>query len=210
MENANVVNDTQGPSVEARTQSKTRENGEKAQPARAADPARQTPQENAAFAAMRREKEAAEKQARQLKSENEALLLERDAPPAADGGQSAAMRELEQLRRWRDEKIIEEDIARIRDAYPDFSAKSAADLPQQFLRIMATGNVDALTAYDICVMQQRRVKKDPPPDPGALENSSTREKDYYTPEEVDRLTQRDFKNNPRLLEIVQRSMTKWR
>lgn len=124
--------------------------------------------------------------------------------------ETAALRELDSLRRWRDEKIIEEDIAMIREAYPDFQAKSAADLPEQFLRIMATGHVDPLTAYDICTMQKNRVRKDPPPDPGAIENASAREKDYYTPEEVDRLTDRDFQSNPRLLDIVQRSMTKWR
>lgn len=170
----------------------------------------QTPEENAAFAALRRRSEAAEKEAQRLKSENDALLQKHAAPDEARRmRETAALRELDSLRRWRDEKIIEEDIAMIREAYPDFQAKSAADLPEQFLRIMATGHVDPLTAYDICTMQKTGCGRSAA-DPGAIENASAREKDYYTPEEVDRLTDRDFQSNPRLLDIVQRSMTKWR
>lgn len=106
--------------------------------------------------------------------------------------------------------MIEEDIARIREAYPDFQARSAADLPEQFVRIMATGHVDPLTAVRHFHHAEKPRAQGPAADPGAIDNASAREKDYYSPEEVDRLTEHDFQSNPRLLDIVQRSMTKWR
>ena len=64
MEQTNVVNDTQGPNVEAQAQSSApEETGAQAGiPAGAPDggeSGRQTPEENAAFAALRRRSEAA-------------------------------------------------------------------------------------------------------------------------------------------------------
>ena len=42
-----------------------------------------------------------------------------------------------------------------------------------------------------------------------MNTSTPKEKDYYSPEEVDRLSEKDLEN-PRVMEAVQRSMTKWR
>lgn len=47
--------------------------------------------------------------------------------------------------------------------------------------------------------------------PGSMKNNPTPNdiKDYYTPEEASKFTRKDYDNNPKLLEAVERSMTKW-
>lgn len=47
--------------------------------------------------------------------------------------------------------------------------------------------------------------------PGSMKNKPTPNdvKDYYTPEEASKFTKKDYDKNPKLLEAVERSMTKW-
>lgn len=47
--------------------------------------------------------------------------------------------------------------------------------------------------------------------PGSMKNQPTPNdvKDYYTPEEASKFTRKDFAKNPKLLEAIERSMTKW-
>ena len=47
--------------------------------------------------------------------------------------------------------------------------------------------------------------------PGSMKNQPTPNdvKDYYTPEEASKFTRKDYDKNPKLLEAVERSMTKW-
>ena len=51
--------------------------------------------------------------------------------------------------------MIEEDIARIREAYPGLPGQGAADLPRTFGAHHGDGHVDPLTAYDIFTMQKK-------------------------------------------------------
>ncbi len=156
----------------------------------------QTPQENAAFAAMRRAKERAEQELGALRAERESW--------------QAGQQELSELRAARDRATVEKDIAAIQQVYPDFAAGGIEDLPDAFIRIMATGQVDALTAYEILAAQQARRTTTPPPIPGAVETTGSERKEFYAPQEVDRLTDRDFKKDPGLLKRIQKSMTKWK
>lgn len=156
----------------------------------------QTPQENAAFAAMRRAKEKAEQELGALRTERESW--------------QAGQEELKALRAARDRATVEQDIAAIKQVYPDFAANGIEDLPRDFIHIMATGRVDALTAYEILRAKTARNTPTPPPAPGAVNNDGNGVQEFFTPAQVDRLTDRDFKKDPGLLKRIQKSMTKWK
>ena len=156
----------------------------------------QTPQENAAFAAMRRAKERAEQELGALRTERESW--------------QAGQEELKALRAARDRATVEQDIAAIKQVYPDFAATGIEDLPRDFIHIMATGRVDALTAYEILCAKTARNTPIPPPAPGAVNNDGNGVQEFFTPAQVDRLTDRDFKKDPGLLKRIQKSMTKWK
>ena len=68
----------------------------------------QTPQENAAFAAMRRAKEKAEQELGELKAQRESW--------------QAGQEELKSLRAAKNRATVEQDIAAIKQVYPDFAA----------------------------------------------------------------------------------------
>jgi len=104
--------------------------------------------------------------------------------------------------------LIKSDFEKIKAAYPNIAQKSIGEFGDEFLRLVILG-YDPLIAYEAVRAKQLREKKEPPPNIGAVNNVSGEEKDFYTPEEVDKLTREDFKKNPRLLEVVRKSMLKW-
>ena len=157
---------------------------------------KQTPQDNAACAALRRAKERAEQELGTLKAQQQQW--------------QDSQAELSDLRKLRDRTAVEKDIASIKAVYPEFSATGLDDLPKDFIHIMATGRVDAVTAYEILAAAKKRGTAAPPPTVGEVNAAVETPKEYYTPQEVDRLTRADFKKDPSLLARIQKSMTKWR
>lgn len=107
------------------------------------------------------------------------------------------------------ETIFEKDLRKIKEVYPDLEAKSINDLGDEFKKIMATGLVDAVGAYEIMQKTKERTTKKAPPVTSAVNQSETKEKSYYTPAEVDKLTAKDY-DNPKIMQIVRESMTKWK
>lgn len=54
------------------------------------------------------------------------------------------------------------------------------------------------------------IQKEKPASPGSVRDTQVqKEKDFYTPEEVDALTDADYDKNPKLIDIVKKSMLKW-
>lgn len=54
------------------------------------------------------------------------------------------------------------------------------------------------------------IQKEKPASPGSVRDTQVqKEKDFYTPEEVDALTDADYDKNPKLIDIVKNSMLKW-
>lgn len=54
------------------------------------------------------------------------------------------------------------------------------------------------------------IQKEKPASPGSVRDTQVQEeKDFYTPEEVDALTDADYDKNPKLIDIVKKSMLKW-
>ena len=118
-----------------------------------------------------------------------------------------------QLRYYRQElarRQREQDVAELQAKYP--ADKIDADsLGEQYAKLRAAG-VDNLTAYaavrtvsEMAAAQQPA----PPPDTGAVGTAAEQEKDFYTPEEVDRLTSKQL-DDPKIMEKVMKSMTKWK
>lgn len=66
--------------------------------------------------------------------------------------------------------------------------------------------------YDVYqrVNNKEVVQKEKPASPGSVRDTQVqKEKDFYTPEEVDALTDADYDKNPKLIDIVKKSMLKW-
>ena len=64
---------------------------------------------------------------------------------------------------------------------------------------------------DIYSLYSKMQPKPKVENPGSMKNQPTPNdvKDYYTPEEASKFTRKDYDKNPKLLEAVERSMTKW-
>lgn len=115
-----------------------------------------------------------------------------------------------QARKIIDEQTFQNDLQLIKTAHPECTATDVLSLGDVFLKLMATGTVDAVTAYEAQIGYDCRSRKDPPVSAGSLRSADTHnQKEYYSPEEAKRITRRDLKENPRLMERVRKSMVKW-
>lgn len=201
----------------------------------------QTPEENAAFARMRREQEQARREAEIYRKQAERMAQAAskfgyqgnpdevaDQIEAAATGkpldqvraerlqreqsilqaqQAAAERDLykNQLIEFQVKSAMERDLAAIRKI--DNTVKKLDDLGPEFASLVNSG-VDAQTAYFAVKAKEQANTKPKPKDIGAI-GSGTKEKDYYTPDEVDRLTDEEM-NDPKIRAKVRKSMTKWK
>lgn len=201
----------------------------------------QTPEENAAFARMRREQEQARREAEVYRKQAERMAQAAskfgyqgnpdevaDQIEAAATGkpldqvraerlqreqsmlqaqQAAAERDLykNQLIEFQVKSAMERDLTAIRKI--DKTVKKLDDLGPEFASLVNSG-VDAQTAYFAIKAKEQANSKPKPKDIGAI-GSGTKEKDYYTPDEVDRLTDEEM-NDPKIRAKVRKSMTKWK
>lgn len=106
------------------------------------------------------------------------------------------------------EQIRKGDLEKVKKAFPEVSAKDVSDLGEQFATLRANG-IDPVVAYAAIKQAEGANKPKAPPSIGGINETSSREKDYYTPQEVDALSEKDL-NNPKIWEIVRKSMTKWK
>lgn len=199
-----------------------------AEPEGIADPQEsrvQTPEENAAFAAMRRKTELLEQEIAQrdemlgtfFNSENplleakafqegksvedlQAELIWQQEQAKKDG-------EIAELRAFKAQSTFERDLSAIKKAYPDLTAKSIEDLGDQFVQIMASSRLDPVTAYEVVRAQEERNKITPPPEIGKVNQNSAANKEYYTPEEVKSMSQEEVHKN---WEKIEKSRKKWK
>lgn len=241
MEDFNVLNDTQETVVESQeteattsevteteeTQVETAPVVEEAQP-------RQSAEENARFAAARRQAEA---EAEALKAQNDRLMqalgqygyqgdpdtiadalfaqsqgisveeatAQRQAAEAENAKYTQLQSQLEYSNGLAKKYLLEQDLRKIQAVYPEAKME---DLEGQF---MAAINVtqDPLLAYATIQQLKEKTVKPTPPNIGAVNSSSSKEKDFYTPDEVDKLTSKDY-DNPKIMERVRASMLKWK
>lgn len=194
-------------------------------------------EENAKFAQFRREKEEAIKQKSLVETENQRIMgvlkslgYEGSPQEVADLLEAQAKKvdvdvikkEREELERksnlekeldtYRNELVtlkaqqqMKEDLIKIQTINPQ--VKSLEELGEDFFKLISSG-VDAELAYRVANEKKKATEKPIPPSMGAIQDS-TGEKDYYTPEEVDKLSKKDL-DNPKIFEKVRQSMTKWK
>lgn len=201
----------------------------------------QTPEENAAFARMRREQEQARREAEAYRKQAERMAqavskfgyqgnpddIADQIEASATGKpvdqiraeriqreqsmlqaqQAVAERDLykNQLIEFQVKSAMERDLAAIRKI--DKTVKKLDDLGSEFASLVNSG-VDAETAYFAVKAKEQAYIKPKPKDIGAI-GAGTKEKDYYTPDEVDRLTDEEM-NDPKIRAKVRKSMTKWK
>lgn len=202
---------------------------------------RQSAEENAKFAEIRRKYEAelrreqAEKDlllkavgqygyegsaqeiydkltAQQQGISTEEARAQREAIEAENAKYNQLQSEVETYKSLAIEKLKSDDLAKLKSTYPDDakvqSLKSIDELGGDFFALMSALR-DPTLAYDALTVKQQRETKPVPKDIGAVNSSSSKEKDFYTPAEVDRLTDKDF-DNPKIMETVRKSMLKWK
>lgn len=106
------------------------------------------------------------------------------------------------------EGIFKSDLEEIKSAFPEVKADSVFDLGDDFVALMQTGKVEPVAAYAACLQMQALGKKEKPASMGGVKSGGAAEKDYYTPDEVDRLPKSAY-DNPKVMDRIRRSMPKW-
>lgn len=131
------------------------------------------------------------------------MRIETEKKQSAEAQRQA---ELEYYQNREIERMMSDDLMRIKKLDP--TIKSWDDLDSGFFDLIQTG-VDAELAFGVIQQKKQREKITAPPEIGKVNANSKVEKDYYTPEEVDKLTEKDL-DNPKVWEKVRKSMTKWK
>ena len=236
MDEFNTVNDVQTDFVDPQTDDTSESVAEETPVESVVEPApQQSKEDNAKYAEARRQAEA---EARAVKMQNDRLLqalngfgyegspeeiadallaanqgtsveevrVEREAREAEEARINALRSETEYYRNIAIKSQMAEDLKQLQTVYPEI--KSLNELDPKVFSIMKNG-LDVLTAYEVMKAQADRNKKPTPPDIGGVDNSSSQEKDYYSPAEVDKLTSKDY-DNPKIMERVRQSMLKWK
>ena len=158
--------------------------------------------ENAAFRAQRQSEAGAEGDARETQAPSEETV----SPAGSDEAdrlrqENAGFRQ--RLLRYRQMQ----ELAELRAHDPALSVQSIGELGETYLRLRCAG-VGNLAAYE-AVKRAAGTGKPVPPDTGAVGLDTRQEKTYYTPADVDRLSAREL-DDPKIMEKVMKSMTKWR
>ena len=179
------------------------------------------------FAKIRREKEALEKQLAEASEAKRALSLlfpDVDDPVIhaesyyynKDLDEIKAQREQLKIAQENDalknrlleieaERLMEKDLEEIRKIDP--TIKSLDDLDEDFFSLIKTGALTATQAYFATKAIKGKLEAVPPK---AIGYGGTKQaaKEFYTSDEVDKLTEKDLAN-PKIMEAVLNSMGKW-
>lgn len=107
------------------------------------------------------------------------------------------------------ERTFSADLEAIKKAYPDEKAETVGDLGLDFLKLMATGLLTPIQAYET-LRNKKADENKMPPSTGDIKSAPSEQKDFYTPDEVDKFTSEDYDRDPKLFEKVRRSMLKWK
>lgn len=212
---------------------------------------KQSREDNAAYANMRRQMEAASKRAETLEKESadhKALMQAigdvygfsgtpsqvRDMIVANDRGISVEQlnaeraaqeaqtrklvesdpeyqRTLQENKRLRDAVIrdrMAKDLETLKSANPDLKIESLDDLGEDFEQLIGLG-WNAKEAYAAMQAKSKANLNTPPASTGPIKSPPSTEKEFYTPEEVDRITREDLRKDPALMDKIKKSMARW-
>lgn len=114
--------------------------------------------------------------------------------------------ELDYYRNREIERIMQDDLKRIQGIDP--TVKSLEELGNDYFKLIESG-LDAEIAFNAVQAKRQRETKIAPTEIGKVNAQSKTEKDFYSPSEVDKLTEKEL-NDPKVWERVRKSMTKWK
>ena len=117
--------------------------------------------------------------------------------------------QLHEMKQKEAQRQFNADLTAIKDKYPDEQAESIIELGENFIKLMATGAITPLRAYE-ALRAEKEEKIKMPPSTGDIKVNAIEDKDFYTSEEVDMFTSEDYDRDPKLWERVRKSMQKWR
>ncbi|MBR5520045.1 MAG: hypothetical protein IKU55_04945 [Clostridia bacterium] len=98
------------------------------------------------------------------------------------------------------------ELQELRQHDPKASLTELESLGPEYAKLRRAG-VSAIAAYE--ALRYQRAIGEIPPNTGAIGTDRAAEKEFYSPEEVDRLTSREL-DDPKIMECVMKSMTKWK
>lgn len=101
--------------------------------------------------------------------------------------------------------VMEHDLQRIRRAFPKEKIDSLEQLGEGFFALRR-GGIDPVVA---CAALMQGRGEGAPPEMGLLSGRQQEQQEYYTPAEVDRLTEQELKD-PSVMAAVRWSMTRWK
>ena len=194
----------------------------------------QSAEENSKYAEARRQAEA---EARAIKAQNDRLLqalgqygyegtpdeiadailaqtqgitveeatAQREAQEKEEREKQTLLSEMEFYRSKAIEKMMDDDLKTIQSVYPD--VKNLTELGNEFFSLLGATK-DPLLSYEAVQAKKAKTLKPTPQEIGAVNSSSSKEKDFYTSAEVDKLTPKELRN-PSIMAKVMESMTKW-
>ena len=108
--------------------------------------------------------------------------------------------ELEYYRQQTIKAQMESDLTRIKTL--DNTVKNLDELGEEFFKLIASG-VDAVIAYNAI----KASKPQAPPTMGDINSTEAKEKDYFTREDVEKMTQEEVRKN---FDKIRLSQSKWR
>lgn len=206
----------------------SQESTQQAQTVEVAKP-RQDSATNAAFAQMRRDAENAKREnemllnslkqygyqgsasdiadqliAQRTGRDINAVKAEREANERINSMQSQLVNQNHALVNELSKRMMEDDLKKIQAIDP--SVKSLNDLGEEYVQLIGNG-LDAELAYHTIKAKEKAHLKPVPKDLGPI-GSTTQEKDFYTKDEVDQLTDKQL-DDPKIWERVRKSMLKW-
>lgn len=217
-----AVSAGQGESVDAQTETLNAEASAGAGQPGAVDGQSKEPQtraENAAFKRMRQRMEALERENAAFRAERQGEVedaggVRETQEPSQEAAAPAGSDEADRLRQenagFRQQLLRYrqmQELAELRAHDPALSVQSIGELGETYLRLRCAG-VGNLAAYE-AVKRAEGAGKPVPPDTGAVGLDTCQEKTYYSPADVDRLSAREL-DDPKIMERVMQSMTKWR
>lgn len=144
----------------------------------------------------------------QIRTERQQLEDRAKKLKDADPEVQQMRQQLEQYKQNEMNRLFQDDLKAIRKQHPGEKAKDIMELGEAFIAARSMG-VDPLAAYDIAMTAKGRNTPPKPPETPTIGKSTGKEKEYYSPDEVDKLTNQEL-SDPKVLARVQKSMTKWK
>ena len=105
------------------------------------------------------------------------------------------------------QKIKENILDEIKKEFSDVKILSIDELPKEFHKLVGAG-ISPLVSYKVILENETRKKDNKPASMGEINSNSEKEKEFYSSQEVDKLTKKQL-SNPKIMNAVMKSMLKW-